>query len=293
MVKGATLASNPALSCAGEFGTGSSEAAVRNDAEFGVGQPLLEVCGTTLQYKTQQHIITATYRVDFRVLQSDRFVLLGASGCGKSTLLKAVCGYLQPTEGEIRLKGELVRKPGPDRIMVFQEFDQLLPWKTVLENVTFPLKTTGKLQGKEAHDRAMHYIEKVNLASFANSYPHTLSGGMKQRVAIARGMAMEPDILLMDEPFAALDALTRTRMQDELLSLWDETNFTVLFVTHSIPEAIKLGSRILLLSPHPGQVRAEINSVARGQENSNEAAALGREIHQLLFADQIGEKPNA
>jgi NitT/TauT family transport system ATP-binding protein len=177
--------------------------------------------------------------------------------------------------------------------MVFQEFDQLLPWMTVLENVMFPLKTTGTLKGKAATDRAMHYIEKVKLADFANSYPHTLSGGMKQRVAIARGMAMEPDILLMDEPFAALDALTRTRMQDELLSLWDDTRFTVLFVTHSIPEAIKLGSRILLLSPHPGQVKAEINSVPRGQENSNEAAALGRDIHDMLFADQIEEAPNA
>ena len=135
--------------------------------------------------------------------------------------------------------------------------------------------------------------EKVNLTDFAHSYPHTLSGGMKQRVAIARGMAMEPDILLMDEPFAALDALTRTRMQDELLALWDEIRFTVLFVTHSIPEAIKLGSRILLMSPHPGQVKAEINSVPRGQENSNEAAALGREIHEMLFADQIEEAPHA
>src|SRR5947209_19048777 len=139
----------------------------------------------------------------------------------------------------------------------------------------------------------MHYINKVNLAGFANAHPHTLSGGMKQRVAIARGMAMEPDILLMDEPFAALDALTRRKMQDELLALWDETRFTVLFVTHSIPEAIKLGNRILLLSPHPGQVKAEINSVPRGQENSNEATALGREIHDMLFADQIKRAPNS
>jgi NitT/TauT family transport system ATP-binding protein len=257
------------------------------------GQRLLDVRGVTMRYKTQAHLITATYRVSFSVLQGDRFVVVGPSGCGKSTLLKAVGGYLTPTEGEITLKGERITKPGPDRMMVFQEFDQLLPWKTVLENVTFPLKTTGALRGREATDRAMQYLEKVKLADFAHSYPHTLSGGMKQRVAIARGMAMEPDILLMDEPFAALDALTRSRMQDELLSLWDETRFTVLFVTHSIPEAIKLGNRILLLSPHPGQVKAEINSVPRGQENSNEAAALGREIHDMLFADQIKKAPDA
>ena len=257
------------------------------------GRPLLDVRGVTMRYKTQAHLITATYRVSFSVLQGDRFVVVGPSGCGKSTLLKAVGGYLTPTEGEITLKGKPVTHPGPDRMMVFQEFDQLLPWKTVLENVTFPLKTTGALRGKAATDRAMQYLEKVKLADFAHSYPHMLSGGMKQRVAIARGMAMEPDILLMDEPFAALDALTRSRLQDELLSLWDETRFTVLFVTHSIPEAIKLGNRILLLSPHPGQVKAEINSVPRGEENSNEAAALGREIHEMLFADQIKKAPHA
>jgi NitT/TauT family transport system ATP-binding protein len=220
-------------------------------------------------------------------------VLLGPSGCGKSTLLKAVGGYMTPSEGKMRISGREISEPGADRMMIFQEFDQLLPWKTVLENVIFPLKTTGALRGKAATERAMQYLEKVKLADFAHSYPHTLSGGMKQRVAIARGMAMEPDILLMDEPFAALDALTRSRMQDELLALWDETRFTVLFVTHSIPEAIKLGNRILLLSPHPGQVKAEINSLPRGEENSNEAAALGREIHDMLFADQIEKAPNA
>ena len=284
------LASKSASSGVGESGPA---AAGRARALADPSRPLLDVCGVTIQYKTQRHLVTATYRVGFSVLQADRFVLLGPSGCGKSTLLKAVGGYLQPTEGDIRLKGELITKPGPDRIMVFQEFDQLLPWKTVLGNVIFPLKTTRTLNAKAAEERAMHYIKKVNLTKFAHSYPHTLSGGMKQRVAIARGMAMEPDILLMDEPFAALDALTRTRMQDELLALWDETQFTVLFVTHSIPEAIKIGSRILLLSPHPGQVKAEINSVPRGQENSNEAAALSREIHKMLFTDQIEETPNA
>lgn len=294
MARDVTLASKP--ESAGKSGPKAAAGTVmrgRALTDADPGQPLLDVRGVTIQYKTQHHLVTATYRVSFNVLQGDRFVVLGPSGCGKSTLLKAVGGYLQPTEGDIRLKGELITKPGPDRIMVFQEFDQLLPWKTVFENVAFPLKTASTLDSKAIHERAMDYIEKVKLADFAHSYPHMLSGGMKQRVAIARGMAMEPDILLMDEPFAALDALTRTRMQDELLSLWDEIRFTVLFVTHSIPEAIKLGSRILLLSPHPGQVKAEINSVPRGQESSNEAAALGREIHEMLFADQIEEAPHA
>jgi NitT/TauT family transport system ATP-binding protein len=291
MTRGAPLASKMAVDTAGTGAAVAPRSRVVPDAE--AGKPLLEVCGVTMRYKTQAHLITATYRVSFSVLQGDRFVVVGPSGCGKSTLLKAIGGYLTPTEGEISLKGERITKPGPDRIMVFQEFDQLLPWKTVIENVTFPLKTTGTLRGKAADERAMQYLEKVKLADFAHNYPHTLSGGMKQRVAIARGMAMEPDILLMDEPFAALDALTRSRMRDELLSLWDETRFTMLFVTHSIPEAIKLGNRILLLSPHPGQVKAEINSVPRGQENSNEATALGREIHEMLFADQIKEAPHA
>ena len=232
-----------------------------------VAPPLLQVRGATLQYKTREHVVTATYRVDFDVLRSDRFVLLGPSGCGKSTLLKAVGGYIQPTEGTISLNGRKISRPGPDRIMVFQEFDQLLPWKTVRQNVTYPLLASGRLRGGAADERAMAYLEKVKLTKFADAYPHTLSGGMKQRVAIARGMAMEPDILLMDEPFAALDALTRQRMQDELLMLWEDTRFTVLFVTHSIPEAVKIGSRILLLSPHPGQVRAELNSVPRRRQH--------------------------
>jgi NitT/TauT family transport system ATP-binding protein len=222
--------------------------------------PLLRVEGVTLQYKTSDHIVTATWRVSFNVLESDRFVILGPSGCGKSTLLKAVGGYISPVEGGIFLNETKVVAPGSDRVFVFQEFDQLLPWKTVKQNIAFALTASGKLTRSEANDRSMHFIEKVKLTEFANSYPHTLSGGMKQRVAIARGMAMEPQILLMDEPFAALDALTRARMQEELLQLWDDTKFTVLFVTHSIPEAIRVGNRILLLSAHPGQVKAEINS---------------------------------
>jgi NitT/TauT family transport system ATP-binding protein len=243
---------------------------------------LLAVDGVTLQYRTSSHVVTATHRVSFSVARSDRFVILGPSGCGKSTILKAVAGFVKPVEGEILLNGAAVTRPGPDRVVVFQEFDQLLPWKTVKENITFALTASGRLARGEAEERAHHYIAKVKLTEFADSFPHTLSGGMKQRVAIARAMAMEPHILLMDEPFAALDALTRSRMQEELLQLWEETRFTILFVTHSISEAIRVGTRILLLSPHPGRVKAEIDS--SGEDHADaEGLSLSARIHRLLF----------
>ncbi len=255
----------------------------------GAAGPLLDVDGVTLQYKTRDHLVTATYRVSFQVWPSDRFVLLGPSGGGKSTLLKGVGGFMAPVEGRIRLNGRMIERPGPDRMMVFQEFDQLLPWKTVKQNVMFPILASGRFARAEAEDRALAYIEKVNLAKFRDAYPHTLSGGMKQRVAIARAMAMEPDILLMDEPFAALDALTRRKMQEELLQLWEDTRFTVLFVTHSIEEAIIVGSRILVLSPHPGQVKAEINAhqFDYAHQGGPEFMALQQRIHDMLFADRV------
>jgi NitT/TauT family transport system ATP-binding protein len=252
--------------------------------------PVLQVQGVTLQYKTEKHLVTATYRVSFDVFAGDRFVLLGPSGCGKSTLLKAIGGYMAATEGAIALNGQPIRSPGPDRIFVFQEFDQLLPWKTVKQNVVFALEASGKLRGQAADAQAMRYIDKVNLTKFANSYPHTLSGGMKQRVAIARAMAMEPAVLLMDEPFAALDALTRRKMQEELLALWADTRFTVLFVTHSIPEAVLIGNRILLMSPHPGQVKGELNSDGSDPVDPASGRKLSDRIHDLLFADRIEEE---
>jgi NitT/TauT family transport system ATP-binding protein len=250
--------------------------------------PLLAVKGVTLQYRTRDHLVTATYRVSFDIYRSDRYVILGPSGCGKSTLLKAVGGYISPVEGEIRLNDKTISKPGPDRVLVFQEFDQLLPWKTVKQNIAFALTASGKMARKEADLRALHYIDLVGLTKFADNYPHTLSGGMKQRVAIARGMAMEPDILLMDEPFAALDALTRAKMQEELLQLWDDTKFTVLFVTHSITEAVRVGNRILLLTPHPGQVKGELNST--GVDVVGPEGKLSERIEHLLFAQQIAER---
>ncbi|WP_240471610.1 ABC transporter ATP-binding protein [Neomegalonema perideroedes] len=250
--------------------------------------PLLRVKGVTLEYAAQKQVVRAAHRIDLDLYQADRFVLLGPSGCGKSSLLKAVGGFLKPIEGEILLEGRPVTEPGPDRVVVFQEFDQLPPWKTALENVAFPLIASRSLPRREARERAAHYLEKVGLAGFAESYPHQLSGGMKQRVAIARALAMRPKILLMDEPFAALDALTRRKMQEELLSLWEEARFTLLFVTHSIEEALVVGSRVALLTPRPGRVRAEINShewdlSSAGGEGFQSTA---RRIHRLLFEEE-------
>jgi NitT/TauT family transport system ATP-binding protein len=227
-------------------------------------------------------VVIATRGVSFSVERSDRYVILGPSGCGKSTILKAVAGFIAPVEGRILLNGNPVSRPGPDRVVVFQEFDQLLPWKTVTGNITFALTASGRLPLREADERARHYLEKVRLTPFAGSFPHTLSGGMKQRVAIARAMAMEPHILLMDEPFAALDALTRVRMQEELLQLWSDTKSTILFVTHSIEEAIRIGNRVLLLSAHPGTVKAEISSTGVDVADAS-GRLLSAQIHGQLF----------
>ena len=248
-------------------------------------QPMLQVDHVSLEYAEAGRVVRATHRVSFDVHEADRFVLLGPSGCGKSTLLKAVAGFLAPSEGQIRLDGAPVAAPGPDRGVVFQEFDQLAPWKTVRQNVEFGLRVARRLGRAETRERAADALEKVGLTAFADAYPHTLSGGMKQRVAIARALAMQPRVLLMDEPFAALDALTRQRMQAQLLELWEQVRFTLLFVTHSIDEALVVGSRVLLLSPHPGQVRAELNAhqFDAGSGASVAFQQASAHIHHLLF----------
>jgi NitT/TauT family transport system ATP-binding protein len=264
----------------------AGDAATPDDQVSGL-PPLLRASGVTLQYKTPDHLVTATYRVSFNIFPAERFVILGPSGCGKSTILKAIAGFIKPVEGKILLKNKPVTGPGPDRLMVFQEFDQLLPWKTVLGNVMFPMMENA-ISRAQANRRARDAIAKVNLVDFTHAYPHMLSGGMKQRCAIARAMAMQPDVLMMDEPYAALDALTRRKMQDELLQLWDDIRFTLVFVTHSIEEAVILGSRILVLSPHPGQVRAELNSPGFAYDTRGGAAfqELVQKISHMLFGDR-------
>lgn len=252
-----------------------------------LAMPLLQVDEVTIEYRSGRQLVTATDQVSFVVHQADRFVILGPSGCGKSTLLKAVAGFIRPVAGRLLLNGTEISGPGPDRVVVFQEFDQLLPWKTVKENIVFALTATRRLSRQDAGERAMDFLSRVRLTGFADSYPHTLSGGMKQRVAIARALAVEPQVLLMDEPFAALDALSRVRMQEELLQLWEDTRFTVLFVTHSIEEAIRVGTRILLLTPHPGRVRAEVPGGA--DRTDANGTLLSIRIHQLLFEE--GDRP--
>jgi NitT/TauT family transport system ATP-binding protein len=249
--------------------------------------PLLRAEGVSLEYVAGARVVRATHRVSFDLHAGERLVLLGPSGCGKSSLLKALGGFLTPVEGRIGLGGTAVTGPGPERVMVFQEFDQLPPWKTVKHNVMFPLLASGQASRAEAERRALRVLEQVGLAAFADAFPHMLSGGMKQRVAIARALAMQPRILLMDEPFAALDALTRRRMQQELLALWAQVRCSLVFVTHSIEEALVVGHRIVLLSPHPGRVRAELQAHEFDLESVGSPAfqAQAQRIHHLLFEE--------
>jgi NitT/TauT family transport system ATP-binding protein len=243
---------------------------------------LLRVRDVTISYETERGRFTAVESVSFGVREGEKFVLLGPSGCGKSTLLKSVAGFLPPAAGQLTLGGRTIERPGPDRVVVFQEFDQLLPWRTVLGNVVYALRVARRMSAGAARAEALRFVAMVGLERFADTYPHQLSGGMKQRAAIARSLALDPRMLLMDEPFASLDALTRRRMQDELLAIWDATRKTLLFVTHSIEEAVLLGDRILVLSAGPGRVRRIFDNPAAGRRETPAAQTMARDIEALL-----------
>jgi NitT/TauT family transport system ATP-binding protein len=203
-------------------------------------------------------VMVALKGVSARVERGEFIALLGPSGCGKTTLLRMTAGLIKPDEGRITICGEPVSEPRKDACMVFQNFG-LLPWRSVLKNVAFPLEVDG-VNRKERAEKARHYINLVGLSSFEEHYPHELSGGMQQRVGIARAMMREPILIFMDEPFGALDAQTREKLQEDFLRIWKETGMTVLFVTHSIDEALLLSDRIFVFSTRPGRLTSVINS---------------------------------
>jgi NitT/TauT family transport system ATP-binding protein len=216
--------------------------------------PHIEVRDVTLVYDTPGGRVPGIEGVSFEMESSEFLCIVGPSGCGKTTLLNILAGFLAPAAGEIRIGGKAVSGNGLDRGVVFQDFAQLFPWRTALGNVTFGLERKG-VPRAEREEIALRQLRLVKLEKFANAYPHHLSGGMQQRVAIARALAYNPAVLLMDEPFAALDAMTRDEMQKLLADVWRETRKTVIYVTHNVAEAVYLGDRVVVMTPHPGRVK--------------------------------------
>jgi NitT/TauT family transport system ATP-binding protein len=219
--------------------------------------PHIEAREITLNYDTPTGTVAGVSGVNFGMEESEFLCIVGPSGCGKSTLLNIIAGFLAPSSGEIRVAGQPVLGYGMDRGVVFQDFAQLFPWRTALGNVAFGLEMKG-LAKAEREKIALEQLRLVKLENFARSYPHHLSGGMQQRVAIARALAYNPAVLLMDEPFAALDALTRDDMQRLLAEVWRETRKTVIYVTHNVAEAVYLADRVVVMTPHPGTVKTEV-----------------------------------
>src|SRR4249920_461730 len=217
--------------------------------------PHIEVTNVSLTYDTPSGQVPGVAGVSFSIEASEFLCIVGPSGCGKSTLLNIIAGFLAPSAGEIRIGGKAVTGHGLDRGVVFQDFAQLFPWRTALGNVTFGLEMKGMTEREKI---ALEQLKLVKLEKFVRSYPHHLSGGMQQRVAIARALAYNPSVLLMDEPFAALDALTRDDMQRLLADVWRETRKTIIYVTHNVAEAVYLADRVVVMSPHPGTVKTEI-----------------------------------
>ena len=219
----------------------------------------------------------------------DEFVcVVGPSGCGKTTLLNLLAGFEPPTLGQIRAFGHEIRAPGPDRTMMFQDY-ALFPWLTVKGNIEYGLKRRGINRDERKHI-IQHYVDLIDLKGFERKYPQQLSGGMRQRVALARALAVNPSVLLMDEPFAALDSFTRERMQDELVSVWQREKKAVFFITHNIDEAIKLADRIVVMSPRPGRIIeiVAIDALRPRDVDSQENAKIARQVREMLHAASIG-----
>ncbi|MGE5358021.1 MAG: ABC transporter ATP-binding protein [Bacteroidales bacterium] len=227
-------------------------------------------------------VVVALDSIDLGVETGEFVCLLGPSGCGKSTLLNLVAGLDTPTSGEVLVDGQAVAGPGTDRVMIFQTA-ALFPWLTVIGNVEFGLRMAG-VPKAERQEMARRYLRMVHLLDFEQTFVHQLSGGMKQRVALARALALDPDVLLMDEPFGALDAQTRDLLHDEVQNIWSHTGKTVLFVTHNVREAIVLGDRVIVLSPRPGRIKREFTiDLPRPRQIENYAVVdLSREILDVL-----------
>jgi len=226
--------------------------------------------------------IQALEKVSLKIEEGEFICFLGPSGCGKSTLLNILAGLEKPSAGQVKLDNQPVKGASPERVMVFQEA-ALFPWLTVLENVEFGLKMLGR-KPREHREIAFSYLKMVHLSNFSDSYPHELSGGMKQRVAIARALSMNPKILLMDEPFAALDAQTRSLLHKELQEIWFATKKTIVFVTHNVTEAVCLADRIFLFTARPGRIKKEFRvEIPRLREEGNlQVASLQNQIMELL-----------
>jgi len=247
----------------------------------------IEIRDVSLIYDTPGGKVPGVKDVSFNIAASEFICIVGPSGCGKSTLLNIIAGFLSPAAGEIRIGGKPVTGHGMDRGVVFQDFAQLFPWRTALGNVTFGLEMKGVAK-EEREKIAREQLRLVKLEKFTASYPHHLSGGMQQRVAIARALAYNPSVLLMDEPFAALDALTRDDMQRLLAEVWRETRKTVIYVTHNVAEAVYLADRLIVMSPHPGTVKAEIKiALPRPRDPlSAEFVDMQKELLRHLGHDQ-------
>jgi NitT/TauT family transport system ATP-binding protein len=247
---------NAARSAGGRWKAGAAPSLVPlRPIEVG-GNPKVHLDGISLSYKTNDgKQLLALDNIDLKVQPGEFLCIVGPSGCGKSTLLHLIAGLHKPTAGQVLMDSKPVSAPGTDRILIFQELG-LFPWLTVGQNVEFGMKMKGLTKAERA-EKVQYYLRLVHLSQFKDSYTHQLSGGMRQRVALARALATEPDVLLMDEPFAALDAQTRDLLHDELERIWAETGRTIIFVTHNVREAIRLGDRVALISFRPGKIKRE------------------------------------